>query len=134
MPWAAPLVLLASPVGLPICALADDPCSEPEKDVKALLAALNRAAPTGGGASVVRRSSSPDESGKFQVSYLVGAKPVFSQRLDQRDAVSDHSGASVSPKSAGMIQLDYALGAGSGVSCEYLIGRSRCAFVARRIR
>ena len=77
--------------------------------------------------------SPPHETGRFQVSYLVDGKPVYSQRVEQRDAVSEHFSAAVSPKSAGTLELGYAFGAGGKVSCDYVIGRSRDNFVARRM-
>lgn len=129
-----PFALLASTALLPLRALADDECSEPAKQVNALAAALNRA--TAGnpapGRFDVRRLSPRDEAGRFQVTYRVGSKPVFSQRLEQQAAVSDHFHAAASRKSAAVLELGYALGAGGRISCEYNIGRSPVEFVGRR--
>lgn len=130
-----PLALFLWMALLPTGAAADDPCDGPAKEVKAILAALAKAAPgvVTGGKFVVKRLSPPHETGRFQVSYLVGGRPVYSQRIEQRDAVSEHFSASVSSKSAGMLELGYGFGAGGKVSCDYVIGRSRDTFVARRM-
>ena len=131
--WWIPFALFVSMALLPLRALADE-CGEPAEQVKALVTALNKA--TAGnrasGRFDLRRLSSCHEHGKFQVAYLVGGKPVFSQRLEQQDAVSDHFGASISRKSAAVLEVGYAFGAGGGVSCEYHIGRAPVEFVARR--
>lgn len=134
--WWLPFALFVSMTLLPLRALADDECGEPARQVKALVTALNKA--TAGnrasGRFDLRRLSSRHEAGKFQVACLVGGKPVFSQRLEQQAAVSDHFAASISRKSAAVLEVGYAFGAGGGVSCEYDIGRAPVEFVARRTK
>ena len=127
-------VLFASMALLPPRALADDECANAAEHAKALVAALNNAAasnPTAGRFDV-RRLGSRDEAGRFQVTYVVGNRPIFSQRLEQQAAVSDHFHASASRKSAAVLELGYAYGAGGRSSCEYAIGRAPVQFVARR--
>ena len=134
--WWLPFALFVSMTLLPLRALADDECAEPAKQVKALVTALNKAT-AGNRASRrfdLRRLSSRHEAGKFQVACLVGGKPVFSQRLEQQAAVSDHFAASISRKSAAVLEVGYAFGVGGGVSCEYDIGRAPVEFVARRTK
>ena len=105
--WWLPFALFVSMTLLPLRALADDECAEPAKQVKALVTALNKA--TAGnrasGRFDLRRLSSRHEAGKFQVACLVGGKPVFSQRLEQQAAVSDHFAASISRKSAAVLEV-----------------------------
>ena len=120
----------------PLTAIADDPCDEPIKQVKAILGALNKAvAPKAKlGKFEVKRLSPPTKAGKFQVSYLIGSKPVFSQRLEQRPEISDHFfAASTSRKSSAVLELSYGFGAGGhGPVCDYEITRTPTQFVARR--
>lgn len=83
---------------------------------------------------VRRLSPPPIKAGKFQVLYLIGSKPVFSQRLEQRPEISDHFfAASTSRKSSAVLELSYGFGAGGhGPVCEYEITRTPTQFVARR--
>lgn len=129
-----PLALFASTTLLPIRAMADDECAAPTIQVKALVTALNKAMAgnPGQGHFVVKRLSSRDEAGRFEVAYVVGGKPVFSRRLEQQPAVSEHFAASTSRKPSGVLEVGYAFGAGGQISCEYAIGRAPVEFVARR--
>lgn len=132
--WFPLVALFASMTLLPVRAIADDECGEPNKDVKALVIALNKATAgnSGQGHFVVKRLSSRDEAGRFQVTYVVGGKPVFSRRLEQQPAVSEHFAVSTSRKPAGVLEVGYAFGAGGRITCEYAIGRAPVEFVARR--
>ena len=120
----------------PLSAIADDPCAEPIKQVKALVLALNKAAPPQSkpGRFEVKRLSAPYEAGIFQVSYVIDHKPVFSQRLEQRDKISDHFAAEVSRKAPSVLEIGYAFGAGGAIVCEYAITRTNQEFRAVRTR
>ena len=120
---------------VPQIAIADDPCEAPLKHAKAVAAALDKAAPptSKSGRFQVKRLSFKNAADKFQVSYLIDGKPVFSQRMEQREEISEHFGAS-SDKSASALGLGYAFGAGGAVACEYEIVRTLNGFVVRRTK
>lgn len=122
-------------ISLPGLARADDECGGPAQQVNSIVTALNKAAPNAkAGRFKVSRLSAVEETGKFQIAYVTDGKLVFDQRIEQRPDVSDHLSASVSRKSAGMLELGYAFGAGGGVECLYVIGRSANQFVSRRMK
>ena len=132
--WWVPLALFASMTLLPVRAMADDECGAPTIDVKAFVTALNKATAgnPGQGHFDVKRFSSRDEAGRFQVTYVVAGKPVFSRRLEQQPAVSEHFVVWTARNPAGVLEVGYAFGAGGQISCEYAIGRAPVEFVAQR--
>ena len=117
----------------PLTAIADDPCNEPIKQVKAILVALNKAvAPKAKpGKFEVKRLSPPTKAGRFQVSYLIDGKRIFSQRLEEGPEIGESFEASTSRKSPSVLYLSYLFGAGGAVACEYEITRTPTQFVAR---
>lgn len=135
--WTARcLVLLGALILMPKIAIADDPCEMPVKHVKAVAAALGKAAPPGSkpGRFEVRTISFTNEPDKFQVSYLIDGRPVFSQRLEKRDEISEHFVAGVSRNLPSVLDLSYAFGARGAISCEYKIARAQTGFVIRKTK
>ena len=134
--WPVPFIALLSALALvPQIALADDPCEAPLKHVKAVSAALDKAAPPRSkpGTFDVKRLRFKNETDKFQVAYLIDGKGVFSQRMEQREEISEHFGVT-SEKSGSALGLGYAFGAGGAVACEYEIVRTLNGFVVRRTK
>lgn len=113
----------------PQAVIADDLCLEPNKQVLALIGALNKSVFSASkpGRFAVKRLSAEYEAGRYEVSYLIDNKPIFLQRMDQRSGVSDIFGASAS---ASTLNLDYHFGQGA-LFCKYQISRTPQTFVAR---
>jgi hypothetical protein len=133
---AAAAALATCALVWPVTATADNPCMQPSANVQRLVTDLNRvsAGHREPGLFQVKRLSLEGSPGRFEATYVVAGRTIFTGRFQQRDEVSDHLAVRVARGAPGTLEVGYGFGAGGKVSCDYKILKAGDRFVASKTR